>query len=179
MTEHNRREEYWEFYNHAVVAETAHLRRTLIRRVREKPCPRSEGNNRGRSPIHSKEKLDFACLWNDGPQPDVPQDRIGDGGDAHPVGRRACARPHHSGQAHADHPARMDGRDTGPRPPAAAWPRPAGRMPRWEQTAAGRRPPDTRMLSAPTRTRATLPRSPRKVSTGSTISRPSWGCRSY
>ena len=63
MTEHNRREEYWKFYDHAAVAETAHLRRTLIRLVREKPCPRSEGSNRGRPPIHSKEKLDFACLW--------------------------------------------------------------------------------------------------------------------
>ena len=63
MTEHNRREEYWEFYDHAVVAEAAHLRRTLIQLVREKPCPRSGGSNRGRPPIHSKEKLDFACLW--------------------------------------------------------------------------------------------------------------------
>ena len=63
MTEHNRREEYWKFYDHAVVAETAHLRRTLIRLIREKSCLRSEGSNRGRHPIHSKEKLDFACLW--------------------------------------------------------------------------------------------------------------------
>ena len=46
-----------------VVAETAHLRRTLIPLVREKPCPRSEGSNRGRPPVPSKEKLDFACLW--------------------------------------------------------------------------------------------------------------------
>ena len=63
MTKHNRREEYWRFYDHAVVAEAGHLRRTLIRLIRESPCPRSEGSSRGRPPIHSKEKLDFACLW--------------------------------------------------------------------------------------------------------------------
>ena len=40
MTEHNRREEYWRFYDRAVVAETAHLRRALIRLVRKKPCSR-------------------------------------------------------------------------------------------------------------------------------------------
>lgn len=28
------------------------------------------------------------------------------------LGRRACPRPHHPSQAHADHPVRMDGRDT-------------------------------------------------------------------
>ncbi len=62
MTEHNRREEYWKFYDHAVSAEPAHLRRMLILLVLEKPCPRSDGSDRGRPPIHSKEKLDFACL---------------------------------------------------------------------------------------------------------------------
>ncbi len=39
------------------------MRRTLIRLVRERPCPHSEGSNRGRPPVHSKEKLDFAYLW--------------------------------------------------------------------------------------------------------------------
>ena len=63
MTEHNRREEYWRFYDHAVATEPGHLRRTLIRLVWERPCPGSEGSNRGRPQIHSKEKLDFACLW--------------------------------------------------------------------------------------------------------------------
>ena len=46
MTGHNRREEYWRFYDHAVVAEAAHLRRTLIRLIRERLCLRSEGGNR-------------------------------------------------------------------------------------------------------------------------------------
>ena len=41
MTEYNRREEYRRFYDHAVVAEASHLRRTLIRPVLEKSCPRS------------------------------------------------------------------------------------------------------------------------------------------
>lgn len=63
MTEHNRREEYWRFYDHAVVSEAGRLRGTLIRLVWERPCPRPEGSNRGRPHIHSKEKLDFACLW--------------------------------------------------------------------------------------------------------------------
>ena len=63
MTGCNRREEYWRFYDHAVVSEASHLRRTLIQLVREKPCPRLEGSNRGRPQVHSKEKLDFACLW--------------------------------------------------------------------------------------------------------------------
>ena len=31
--------------------------------VREKPRPRSEDSNRGRPPVHTKEKPDFACLW--------------------------------------------------------------------------------------------------------------------
>ena len=178
MTEHNRREEHWKFYDRAAVAETARLRRTLIRPVRERPCPRQGGSNRGRPPVHSKEKLDFACLWMMADNRNVLQDRIGHGGDAHPVGRRACARPRHPGQAHADHPARMDGRDTGPGPPAAAWPRPAGRTPRREPTAAGRRPPGTSRPSVPTGTRAGSLRSPGR-STGSTMSRPSRGCRSY
>ena len=39
------------------------MRRTLIRPVRKKPRPRSEGSSRGRPPVHSKEKLYFACLW--------------------------------------------------------------------------------------------------------------------
>ena len=63
MIEHNRREEYWRFYGHVVVAEVAHLKRTLVRLIRERQYPRSEGCNRGRPPIHSKEKLDIACLW--------------------------------------------------------------------------------------------------------------------
>ena len=46
-----------------MVAETAHLRRALIRPVLEKPCPRQEDSNRGRPPVHCQEKLDFACLW--------------------------------------------------------------------------------------------------------------------
>ena len=58
MIEHNRREECWRFYDHAVVAEAGHLRRTLIRLIRESSRPRSEGSNRGQPPIHSKEKLE-------------------------------------------------------------------------------------------------------------------------
>ena len=59
MTVHSRWEEYWRFYDHEVVAEAAHLRRALIRLIRERPCPRSEGGNRGRPPVHSKECYDL------------------------------------------------------------------------------------------------------------------------
>ena len=34
----------------------------LIEVILENPCPRPESGNRGRPPIHSKEKMDFACL---------------------------------------------------------------------------------------------------------------------
>ena len=34
----------------------------LIEVILENPCPRPENDNRGRPPIHSKAKLDFACL---------------------------------------------------------------------------------------------------------------------
>ena len=63
MTGHNRREEYWRLYDHVAVAEPGHMRRTLIRLVRERPCPRPETSRRGRPQIHSKEKLDFTYLW--------------------------------------------------------------------------------------------------------------------
>ena len=30
--------------------------------VRDHPCPRQESSNRGRPPVHSKDKLDFICI---------------------------------------------------------------------------------------------------------------------
>ena len=62
MGEHNRREGYWQYYELAKEVETSHLKRTLIEVIRENPYPRQENGNRGRPPVHSKEKLDFACL---------------------------------------------------------------------------------------------------------------------
>ena len=62
MSEHNRREGYWQYYELAKEVEAPSLKRTLIEIIRENPCPRRENGNRGRPPVHSKEKLDFACL---------------------------------------------------------------------------------------------------------------------
>ena len=62
MSTHNRREGYWQYYELAKEIEASHLKRTLIEVIRENPCPRQEDCSRGRPPIHSKQKLDFACL---------------------------------------------------------------------------------------------------------------------
>ena len=62
MSTHNRRERYWQYYELAKEVEASHLKRTLIEVIRENPCPRQEDCSRGRPPIHSKQKLDFACL---------------------------------------------------------------------------------------------------------------------
>ena len=62
MIKHNRRERYWQYYELANEVEASHLRRTLIEMIRENPCPRPENGNRGRPRIHSKDKMDFACL---------------------------------------------------------------------------------------------------------------------
>ena len=62
MSEHNRREGYWQYYELAKEVEAPSLKRELIEIIRENPCPRRENGNRGRPPVHSKEKLDFACL---------------------------------------------------------------------------------------------------------------------
>ena len=38
------------------------MKETLIDVIREIPCPREKKDDRGRPPVHSKQKLDFACL---------------------------------------------------------------------------------------------------------------------
>ena len=62
MAEHKRREGYWQYCELAKEAESPHLKRVPIEAILEDPCPRPENDNRGRPPIHSKAKLDFACL---------------------------------------------------------------------------------------------------------------------
>ena len=62
MSEHNRRERYWQYYELAREAEASHMRKMLIGVVRDMPCPRPDVGGRGRPPIRSKEKMDFACL---------------------------------------------------------------------------------------------------------------------
>ena len=62
MTGHNRRKGYWQYYEEAKESEQSHLKETLIDLIREIPCPRENKNGRGRPPVHSKQKLDFACL---------------------------------------------------------------------------------------------------------------------
>ena len=62
MSGHNRRPDYWKYYELAQESEQAHVKSTLIEVIRDNPCPRSKDSNRGRPLAHSKDKLDFACL---------------------------------------------------------------------------------------------------------------------
>ena len=62
MSGHNRRPDYWKYYELAQESEQAYVKSTLIEANRDNPCPRPKGSNRGRPPVHSKGKLDFACL---------------------------------------------------------------------------------------------------------------------
>ena len=62
MTGHNRRKGYWQYYEKANESEQSHMKETLIDLIREIPCPREKKDDRGRPPVHSKQKLDFACL---------------------------------------------------------------------------------------------------------------------
>ena len=64
MTKYNRREEYWRFYDRTVVAEAVHLRRALIRLVRERPCPWSEtGAGPWQGPIRTPTKPHHASFY--------------------------------------------------------------------------------------------------------------------
>ena len=62
MGEHNRRPDYWKYYELAQESEQAHVKSTLIEAIRDSPCPRPKGSSRDCPPVHSKDKLDFACL---------------------------------------------------------------------------------------------------------------------
>ena len=62
MSGHNRRPDYWKYYELAQESERVHVKSTLIEVIRDNPCPRPKGSNRGCPPVHSKDKLDFACL---------------------------------------------------------------------------------------------------------------------
>ena len=62
MSGHNRRPDYWKYYELAQESEQAYVKSTLIEAIRDNPCPRPKGSSRGCPPVHSKQKLDFACL---------------------------------------------------------------------------------------------------------------------
>ena len=62
MPKHNRREGYWKYYESARAREPKFVKETLVELIRENPVPRKR-SNRGHPLIHSKEKMDFACLW--------------------------------------------------------------------------------------------------------------------
>ena len=62
MSGHNRRPDYWKYYELAQESEQAYVKSTLIEVIRDNPCPRPKGSNIGCPPVHSKDKLDFACL---------------------------------------------------------------------------------------------------------------------
>ena len=146
----------------------------------ESQCPRLGADNRGRPQVHTREKPDFACL------------RIMMMMAHNQTYRRTVSdmeeiRTIRDGEPAPDHAAPVRHMQTIPDGWTGCWPRTAhrclaeagGTNARREPTAAGWRPPGTGRLDSPTWTRATLSRSPRKVSTGSTVSRPSRGCRSY
>ena len=62
MSEHTRRPDYWTYYHLGHSSETRFMIDTISDLVREHPCPRRETRNRGRPPVHSKDKLDFICI---------------------------------------------------------------------------------------------------------------------
>ena len=62
MSEHKRRKGYWKYYEMAIRLEQSHMIKMLIKIIQEMPCPREKKSDVGRPPIHSKAKLDFACL---------------------------------------------------------------------------------------------------------------------
>ena len=92
MAKHPRHEEYWRYYELAKTTEASHLTKTLIDIILVNPRSCYKKSKRGRPPVHSKQKLDFACLlmrvynntysgiesdlhtimtsWNDEPVPD-------------------------------------------------------------------------------------------------------------
>ena len=93
MSEHARRPDYWKYYHLGHSSETSFMVETVANLVRGHPCPRQEKSDRGRPPVHSKDKLNFICIlmvawhktprnmesdlsvidmpwWNGGPVPD-------------------------------------------------------------------------------------------------------------
>ena len=62
MSKHARRPDYWKYYHQGHSGETSFMIETVASLVRGHPCPRQETSNRGRPPVHSKDKLDFICI---------------------------------------------------------------------------------------------------------------------
>ena len=62
MSKHTRRPDYWKYYHQGHSSETSFMIDTVASLVRGHPCPRQETSNRGRPPVHSKDKLDFICI---------------------------------------------------------------------------------------------------------------------
>ena len=62
MSEHMRRPDYWAYCHLGHSSETPFMIDTISNLVRGHPCPRQETSNRGRPPVHSKDKLDFICI---------------------------------------------------------------------------------------------------------------------
>ena len=140
MSEHSRREGYWQYYELAKEVEAPSLKRELIEIIRENPCPRRENGNRGRPPVHSKEKLDFACLLMMGRQQHLSRSRIGPARHADTMGQRARPGPYHTGQAPPDDTGGLARSDRGRDGPPLHQRGGRGDGARWEPTAARRRP---------------------------------------
>ena len=58
----NRWPDYWKYYHLEHSSDIPFMIYTVANLVRGHPCPRQENGNRGRPPVHSKDKLDFICI---------------------------------------------------------------------------------------------------------------------
>ena len=63
MPAHKRRKGYWKSYESARPNEMANMEKVILYLLGENPGPTpAKKSNRGRPPVHSKAKLDFACI---------------------------------------------------------------------------------------------------------------------
>ena len=63
MSARKRRKGYWKSYEPARANDESNLVAATLDLIKKHPAPRTaKESRRGRPPVHSKDKLDFACL---------------------------------------------------------------------------------------------------------------------